>query len=388
MRHARVLITFGTRPEAIKMAPLVQVLRETNEFKLTLCVTAQHRDMLDQVLDVFQLRPDHDLDLMAPNQNLTALTARVIEAMHPILVNEHPDLVLVQGDTTTTLGAALASYYNKIPVAHVEAGLRTYHRYAPFPEEMNRRICTSIADWHFPPTARAARALLNEGVPDDSIHVVGNTIVDALLSTIAKLQTYNSDTTTRLEAKLDKNRVVLITGHRRENFGNGFESICHAIHRLALLCPQVQFVFPVHLNPNVQTPVKNILSGLSNVHLIAPMNYLDFVWLLDRSHLLLTDSGGIQEEAPSLGKPVLVMRDTTERPEGVEAGVARLVGTTEELIVRSVLELLDDDSAYTKMSQSKNPYGDGTAARQIGDILAAHWRAKMSFHKLSMHPES
>lgn len=379
MRPARILITFGTRPEAIKMAPLIQVLRTMVEFELTVCVTAQHRGMLDQVLNVFQIAPDYDLNLMAPDQTLSILTARVIEAMRGVLLETHPDLLIVQGDTTTTLGTALASFYNMIPVAHVEAGLRTYNRYSPFPEEMNRRLCTALADWHFAPTNHAARALLSEGVPSESIHVVGNTVVDALLSIVDRVRACNSTVTSQLDEKLGSKRVVLITGHRRESFGAGFRRICSAIRTLAMQRPGVQFVFPVHLNPNVQTPVRNLLLGIHNIHLLAPMNYLDFVWLLNRSYLLLTDSGGLQEEAPSLGKPVLIMRDTTERPEGVAAGVARLVGTEEDMIVRSVLELLDDSSSYSAISHSKNPYGDGTAAQQIADILVTRWRTSCSF---------
>jgi UDP-N-acetylglucosamine 2-epimerase (non-hydrolysing) len=371
MTHTRkkVLICFGTRPEAIKLAPVVKNLRGRSGFDVRVCVTSQHREMLKQVLELFEITPDHDLDLMTPGQTLEKLTGSVIVSMSEILSKEDPDCVIVQGDTTTTFVTSLASYYRHIPVAHVEAGLRTYQKYAPFPEEINRRMTACLTDWHFAPTARARKALLEEGFPEGRVFTVGNTVIDALLSVVAKARTNDSQLRNRLGMiKYDK-RMLLITSHRRESFGQGFINICSAIRRLAEFNPNLEIVYPVHLNPNVQKPVKQILLGFSNVHLIAPQDYMTFVWLMDRSHIILTDSGGVQEEAPSLGKPVLVMRETTERPEAVEAGVARLVGTETELIVQSVQRLLVDESAYRAMSFVQNPYGDGKSACRIGEVL-------------------
>jgi UDP-N-acetylglucosamine 2-epimerase len=325
--------------------------------------------MLDQVLEIFGIRADIDLDLMSTQQSLPDLTARVLQSVNDVLVTQEPDIVFVQGDTTTTFTVALAAFYHRIPVAHVEAGLRTYDRYAPFPEEMNRTLTSSLAQLHFAPTSRARDALLQEGITTESIHIVGNTVVDALLSILPRARELGLRAYPRLGQLLDRHRTVLITGHRRENFGDGFKRICRAIRRLAEINPEVQFVYPVHLNPNVQRPVGDMLSGRKNLHLIEPLTYLDFVWLLNSCFFVLTDSGGIQEEAPSLGKPILVMRDTTERPESVEAGVARLVGTDEERIVSEAQRLLTDQQAYRSMSTPENPYGDGTSAKKIVDIL-------------------
>jgi UDP-N-acetylglucosamine 2-epimerase (non-hydrolysing) len=325
--------------------------------------------MLDQVLDLFDITPDYDLDLMTPGQTLEKLTAAVLVSMSEVLSKEEPDCIVVQGDTTTTFASSLAAYYRRISVVHVEAGLRTYKKFAPFPEEMNRQMTACLADWHFSPTERAREALLNEGIPSNRIFTVGNTVIDALLMVLEKTRTNNLTLCKQLNMINYDRQMILITGHRRENFGQGFLNICHAIRRLAEANPELEVVYPVHMNPNVQKPVNEILSRLSNVHLTPPQDYLAFVWLLARSHIVLTDSGGVQEEAPSLGKPVLVMRETTERPEAVEAGVARLVGTDTELIVQEVQRLLDDESAYKAMSRAQNPYGDGTSSRQIAEVL-------------------
>jgi len=370
----KVLCVFGTRPEAIKMAPLVLALQADARFACRLCVTAQHRQMLDQVLELFHLVPDDDLDLMRAGQSLAGLSARALEALDDVLQREPPDIVLVHGDTTTSFIAGLAAFYRRIPVGHVEAGLRTGNLYAPWPEEFNRRVTGIVAQLHFAPTQRAADALRGEGVPAERIHITGNTVIDAL-----KLVSHRLDQEPALAAQqaaglpaLDPaRRLILVTGHRRENFGDGFEQICAALAELADR-PDVQIVYPVHLNPNVQAPVHALLSGRPNVHLIAPQDYLPFVWLLKQSFLVLTDSGGLQEEAPVLGKPVLVMRETTERPEAVEAGTAVLVGADHPRIVAAVNRLLDDEAAYHRMAHALNPYGDGTAAQQIAAALA-HW---------------
>ncbi|HYP83627.1 non-hydrolyzing UDP-N-acetylglucosamine 2-epimerase [Variovorax sp.] len=368
----KVLCVFGTRPEAIKMAPLVLALKADARFACRLCVTAQHREMLDQVLALFGLVPDDDLDLMRAGQSLAGLSARALEALDAVLERDAPDVVLVHGDTTTSFVAGLAAFYRRIPVGHVEAGLRTGNLYAPWPEEFNRRVTGIVAQLHFAPTQRAADALLGEGVPAARIAITGNTVIDAL-----KLVSQRLDEDTALAARqaaalpalAPGRRLILVTGHRRENFGDGFEQICAALATLADR-PDVQIVYPVHLNPNVQAPVRALLSGRPNVHLIEPQDYLPFVWLLKQCHLVLTDSGGLQEEAPVLGKPVLVMRETTERPEAIEAGTAALVGADCPRIVAAVNELLDDAAAYRRMAQAHNPYGDGTAALQITTALA------------------
>lgn len=366
-----ILVIFGTRPEAIKMAPLVEVLRSDGEFCLKVCVTAQHRHMLDQVLDLFGISPDFDLNLMKPGQDLTDITASVLQGMRAVLREWRPDMVLVHGDTTTTFAAALAAYYEKIPVGHVEAGLRTGNIYSPWPEEMNRRLAGAITTLHFAPTDGARHNLLRENVSADRIHVTGNTVIDALLEVVQKIRA-NRELVASLSAKFSfldpAKKLVLVTGHRRENFGEGFESICRALATLAER-DDLEILYPVHLNPNVQEPVHRILGGHLAIHLIAPLDYLPFVYLMDQSYLIITDSGGIQEEAPSLGKPVLVMRDTTERPEAVESGTVKLVGTSTEHIVKEAVELLENPSAYTAMSRSHNPYGDGRACRRIADVL-------------------
>jgi UDP-N-acetylglucosamine 2-epimerase (non-hydrolysing) len=364
----KVLTVFGTRPEAIKMAPLVRALAAAEGISSCVCVTAQHRQMLDQVLELFEIRPDHDLDIMKPGQTLSGITSEILTRIEPVLKAEQPDLVLVHGDTSTTFATTLASYYQQIAVGHVEAGLRTGNLYSPWPEEANRKLTGALARLHFAPTTQSQDNLLREGVNPAHIHVTGNTVIDALLLVRERLQ---SDAALRdgLAARFpflrEGARLVLITGHRRENFGDGFERICAAIRDLAARYPAVDFLYPVHLNPNVREPVGRILQGVANVHLIEPQDYLPFVYLMNRSHLILTDSGGIQEEAPSLGKPVLVMRDTTERPEAVAAGTVRLVGTDLATITASVSELLDDRSAYERMSFAHNPYGDGQACARI-----------------------
>lgn len=371
-RSLRVLTVFGTRPEAIKMAPVVKALAAAEQIEARVCVTAQHREMLDQVLELFRITPDYDLDLMKPGQDLTDITANVLHGLKPVLAEFAPDLVLVHGDTTTTLAASLAAYYQRIPVGHVEAGLRTGNILSPWPEEVNRKVAGAITRMHFAPTERSRQNLLAENVPADHIYVTGNTVIDALQDVVSRIE--NDPVLTRdLAARLPLDparRMILITGHRRESFGDGFERICAALRRIAQRS-DVEIVYPVHLNPNVKGPVEALLSGLANVHLIKPQDYLPFVYLMHRSTLILTDSGGVQEEAPSLGKPVLVMRDTTERPEAVDAGTVRLVGTDEDLIVSCVHNLLDDQAAYDAMSFAHNPYGDGLAAARISDAICA-----------------
>ncbi|MBD3167312.1 UDP-N-acetylglucosamine 2-epimerase (non-hydrolyzing) [bacterium] len=370
----RVLISFGTRPEAVKMASVVEAVKERASFDCKVCVTAQHRQMLDQVLELTGIQSDYDLNLMTPNQSLDTLTARGLTAMGEVLDEFQPDVVLVQGDTTTTFFSTLAAFYRKIKVGHVEAGLRTYNLYAPFPEEVNRQLTSRMARWHFAPTQRAYDALLAEQIAADKIFITGNTVVDALLKVVDIAKKRSDEIAPRFQSiDLDR-RVLLVTGHRRENFGEGFQNICDALRRIAERNPDLSIVYPVHLNPNVQQPVKSTLQGLDNVYLIEPLDYLSFVWLLDQSHIVLTDSGGIQEEAPSLGKPVLVMRETTERPEAVESGVAKLVGTDTGLIADSVQTLLDSASEYNRMSRAQNPYGDGTSGIQIADILEEAFR--------------
>jgi len=364
----RVLLVFGTRPEAIKMAPIHRVLQARGEtFVCRVCVTAQHRQLLDSVLDVFAIRPDDDLDVMVAEQTLEDVTAAVLQRLAAVLRAERPDLVLVQGDTTTAMAAALGAYYQKIAVGHVEAGLRTGDVYSPFPEEMNRRIVTRLARYHFAPTEAARANLAREGVDPAAIAVTGNTVIDALLMAAERARAMPAP---EAAAGIDWiRRVVLITGHRRENFGAPFRNVCAAFRTLAHRYGEVEFVYPVHLNPNVRRPVGEILSGLPNFHLIEPLDYLAFVWAMDRCHLVITDSGGVQEEAPSLGKPVLVTRENTERPEGIEAGTARLVGTDPARIVGEAARLLDDRAAYEAMSRAVNPYGDGHAAERIADFL-------------------
>jgi len=374
------MIVFGTRPEAIKMAPLCHLFRAHNDFETTVCVTAQHREMLDQVLEIFEVKPDIDLNVMQMGQDLFDVTSNIMLKMRDTLKDVCPDLVLVHGDTTTTFATALACFYLGIKVGHVEAGLRTNNILAPFPEEYNRQSTGIIADIHFAPTERSQKNLLAEGKDIHSVFVTGNTVIDSLHLILKKIDG-DSKTSNKISAYLDKclgfdwqtSRFVLITGHRRENFGEGFLNICEAIKELAIKHPDINFVYPVHLNPNVQKPVNKILNSLGNIWLIDPLEYQNFVVLLQRSYIVLTDSGGIQEEAPSLGKPVLVMRDSTERPEAVKAGTVKLVGSSKENIITSINSLLDDEELYLKMSQSHNPFGDGMACQRIvnhvGEIL-------------------
>ena len=368
----KILLVFGTRPEAIKMAPLVKAFqKDTEHFETRVCVTAQHRQMLDQVLEVFGITPEYDLNIMAPNQDLYDITAKVLMGLREVLKDFRPDTVLVHGDTTTSMAASLAAFYMQIPVGHVEAGLRTYNMLSPWPEEMNRQVTDRICTYYFAPTEQSKKNLLQENIDEKKIFITGNTVIDALLMAVDIISS-----TPGMEEKIAKefqekgytvgNReYILVTGHRRENFGEGFLHICKAIKELAALHPDMDIVYPVHLNPNVQKPVYELLSGVDNVYLISPLDYLPFIYAMQHSTLLLTDSGGVQEEAPSLGKPVLVMRDTTERPEAVEAGTVKLVGTDAEAIVSNVTALLQDKEMYKRMSETHNPYGDGQACERI-----------------------
>ncbi|GAB1579141.1 non-hydrolyzing UDP-N-acetylglucosamine 2-epimerase [Bordetella petrii] len=368
----KILTVFGTRPEAIKMAPLVNALSNHPDIKSYVCVTAQHREMLDQVLKLFEIKPDFDLNVMRPGQDLFSITTSILNGIKNILEEVKPDYVLVHGDTSTTLAASLAAFYSRIAVGHVEAGLRTRNIRSPWPEEANRQITGVLADLHFAPTEQARQNLLQERKPEDRIFVTGNTVIDALLSIKNKIENDEAllkQFASQFSFLSEERRLILITGHRRENFGGGFENICTAIAELARVYPQMDFVYPVHLNPNVREPVNRLLRGLDNVHLIEPLDYLPFVYLMQRSFLILTDSGGIQEEAPSLGKPVLVMRDTTERPEAVAAGTVRMVGTDAARIVQSVKDLTENEIEYKKMAYAHNPYGNGTASPQIIQVL-------------------
>ncbi|MDP3168468.1 MAG: UDP-N-acetylglucosamine 2-epimerase (non-hydrolyzing) [Hydrogenophaga sp.] len=373
----KVMVVFGTRPEAIKMAPLVKGLQaRAGEIETVVCVTAQHREMLDQVLKLFEIVPEHDLNIMKPGQDLFDITSNILLGLKDVLQQEKPDLVLVHGDTTTTLATSLAAYYARVPVGHVEAGLRTGNKHSPFPEEMNRKLTGSIADIHFAPTAASRDNLLREGIAAEAIHVTGNTVIDALLAVVDKLRNdaaLKAELAQRFAFLNPQRRLILVTGHRRENFGEGFQNICEALADIAAEHDDVEILYPVHLNPNVRQPVKDILAarGLANVHLIDPVDYLPFLYLMDRSYIIVTDSGGIQEEAPSLGKPVLVMRDTTERPEAVDAGTVKLVGTSREKIVAETRRLLVDADAYATMSRAHNPYGDGQAVQRIVQAVCA-----------------
>jgi UDP-N-acetylglucosamine 2-epimerase (non-hydrolysing) len=384
----KISLIFGTRPEALKLAPVILALKKERDFETRVCVTGQHRQMLDQVLDAFDIEPDCDLNLMVPDQSLAGLTARGIEAVDRYLADDKPDLVIVQGDTTTTLCAALAAFYRQIPVGHVEAGLRTWNLRAPWPEEANRVLVSRLTAVHFAPTEVSRKNLLREGVADETIFVTGNTGIDALFLAIAKVHA-TTPVVTGLPTCLQPGslnhpgapRLVLITGHRRENFGHGFENICRSIADLAQRFPETQFVYPVHLNRNVREPVMRLLGArnpsaalLPNVHLLEPLPYLPFVGMLERASIILTDSGGIQEEAPSLGKPVLVMRETTERPEGVEAGTVRLVGTDPEKIVSEMSRLMEDPRVYDQMARAHNPYGDGHATERIIAACRKGWQ--------------
>lgn len=365
----KVLLVFGTRPEAIKMAPLaLQLKQQEASFETKVCVTGQHRQMLDQVLELFNLTPDFDLNLMKPGQTLSDITSGVLKGLEQVFAEWMPDVVLVHGDTATTFAASLAAYYHKIAVGHVEAGLRTGDIYSPWPEEANRKLTGALTTYHFAPTQSSYNNLIKENIDPKNITITGNTVIDALLTVKEKVETDRA-VIAQFEQQFNfldsTKKLILVTGHRRENFGQGFLNICTALANIAKHYPDVQIVYPVHLNPNVQKPVNELLSGISNIYLIAPQDYLPFVYLMNRSYLILTDSGGIQEEAPSLGKPVLVMRDTTERPEAVEAGTVKLVGTDAALIQQFVIELLENTDLYQTMAAAHNPYGDGTASQQI-----------------------
>ncbi|MCF7478249.1 UDP-N-acetylglucosamine 2-epimerase (non-hydrolyzing) [Vibrio sp. J2-4] len=373
MTKKRVLTVFGTRPEAIKMAPLVHALANDERFEAKCCVTAQHREMLDQVLELFDIKPDYDLDLMRAGQSLNDVTARILLELKPVLQEFKPDVVLVHGDTATTFAASLAAYYEQVPVGHVEAGLRTGNIYSPWPEEANRKLTGTLTQYHFAPTDTSQNNLLQENFDEKNISVTGNTVIDALFIIKDKIdhdKSLQQQLSEQFPFLCENKKLVLVTGHRRESFGGGFERICEALALTAQKHPESQIVYPMHLNPNVREPVNRILAGINNVHLIEPQQYLPFIYLMNKAHIILTDSGGIQEEAPSLGKPVLVMRDTTERPEAVEAGTVKLVGTNVDRIVTGLTTLLQDEQAYKEMSFAHNPYGDGKACQRILDVLA------------------
>jgi UDP-N-acetylglucosamine 2-epimerase (non-hydrolysing) len=371
----KILTVFGTRPEAIKMAPLVHALAKAEGIEAKVCVTAQHREMLDQVLALFEITPDYDLNIMKPGQSLYDITSQILLGMKPVLEDFKPDMVLVHGDTSTTFAASLAAFYQQIKVGHVEAGLRTGNIYSPWPEEANRKLTGVLTELHFAPTETSKANLLKENINPDQVAVTGNTVIDALLWVKAKLANDQQLSTTLgsgFEFLDATKKLILVTGHRRESFGGGFENICEALATLAKQHSDIQIVYPVHLNPNVREPVKRILANVNNVHLIEPQDYLPFVYLMDKANIILTDSGGIQEEAPSLGKPVLVMRDTTERPEAVLAGTVKLVGTNAQVIIDAVTELLENDSTYQAMSKAHNPYGDGQACEKIINKIKLH----------------
>ncbi|GAC12861.1 non-hydrolyzing UDP-N-acetylglucosamine 2-epimerase [Aliiglaciecola lipolytica] len=371
MKFQKIMLVFGTRPEAIKMAPLALALKQDKQLDVSVCVTAQHRQMLDQVLALFDLTPDFDLDLMQPGQDLYDITTRALLGLRDVLAEAKPDLILVHGDTTTTFAASLAAFYQRIPVGHVEAGLRTGDIYSPWPEEINRKLTGALTRLHFAPTNKAEANLLAENISSDSVFVTGNTVIDALIQVADKITSdtkLNTELTNKFNFLDKKKKLILVTGHRRESFGDGFENICKALKTLAEQ-ENVQVLYPVHLNPNVQEPVNRLLANTDDVFLIEPQDYLPFVYLMTRAHIILTDSGGVQEEAPSLGKPVLVMRNTTERPEAVEAGTVKLVGTDYNAIVDNALMLLNDDNAYQAMSFAHNPYGDGKACQRIAELI-------------------
>lgn len=366
------LIVFGTRPEAIKMAPLVKEFLKNDNFETTVCVTAQHREMLDQVLEFFEIKPDYDLNLMRPNQNLYTLTASIIENMKPVLDEVKPDYVYVHGDTTTSMAVGIAAFYSGAKICHVEAGLRTFNRQYPFPEEFNRQLTGKIADFHFSPTALSKNNLLAENTKEENILVTGNTVIDALLYGIEKVNAadFKDDEIENLKTVLDfQKKIILVTGHRRENHGDGLIKICSALKTIAVNNPDVEIIYPVHLNPNVKGPVNELLSGITNIYLVPPLAYPSFIWLMEKSYLIITDSGGIQEEAPSLGKPVLVTRTTTERPEAVEEGTVILLGTDTDRIVEESNNLLNNTEYYNEMSMLHNPYGDGKASERIVNFI-------------------
>ncbi|GBD92309.1 UDP-N-acetylglucosamine 2-epimerase [bacterium BMS3Abin04] len=361
---------FGTRPEAIKLAPLILEFKKNSNFEINVCVTAQHREMLDQVLEIFEIVPDLDLNLMQPNQTLSGLTSKVITSIDPYLEKYKPDIVFVQGDTTTVFAVSLVAFYKKIKIAHVEAGLRTWNKYSPFPEEINRVLTSRVADFHLAPTDTSKNNLLQEGIKENQIFVTGNTVIDALYLAKGKIENnFPKIPLLPFDVLESKRNFILITGHRRENFGKGFESICSAVSKLSEEFPDVDFIYPVHLNPNVRKPVKKYLSEKKNIYLIEPLSYLPFVALMYKAHIILTDSGGVQEEAPSFGKPVLVMRENTERPEALSAGTVKLVGTNKDKIFDEVKRLLIDENVYNLMSNAVNPYGDGLASKRIVRII-------------------
>ena len=368
----KVLIIFGTRPEAIKLIPVMRELeRRPKQFVTRVCVTSQQREMQDQVLKLFQVRPDFDLDVMTSDQTLVQIITRMTDKLEEVISKEKPDIILVQGDTTTAFCGALVAYYHKLKVGHVEAGLRTGNKYAPFPEELNRRLISCLADYHFAPTEHARDILLGEGIPQSSIFITGNTVVDALMWARDRIRQSPPELPEGLREMVKGDRLVLVTGHRRESFGEGLKNICYAIRQVAEEFSDVIFIYPVHLNPNVQYPVNKILGHQPRIQLIQPLSYTSFIWLMDKAEIILTDSGGVQEEAPSLGKPVLVMREETERPEGIQAGNAILVGTQQEGIVKELTRLLKNPRARLEMAKVNNPYGDGKAANRIADILAS-----------------
>ena len=366
----KVLFVFGTRPEAIKMVPLIKEMKQRPEsFDVKVSVTGQHKEMLYQVLDFFSVKPDYDLEVMRPNQTLFGVTAAIFSKLEPVVDEVNPDIILVQGDTTSVLVGAIGAFYKQVKIGHLEAGLRSGDMHSPFPEEMNRVLVSRITDYNFTPTERASSALLAENTPSEKIYKVGNTVIDALLLGIDIVKKDDDKYMSYFKDIDFTKRIVLVTGHRRESFGGGFESMCSAIKKLAENNPDIEIVYPVHLNPNVRKTVNEVLSDIDNVHLIDPLDYPYLIWLMEKSYIVLTDSGGIQEEAPTLGKPVLVMRDVTERQEGVDAGTAMLVGTDGNVIYKEAQKLLDDENAYSKMANAINPYGDGTTSRQIADIL-------------------
>jgi len=372
----KILIVFGTRPEAIKMAPLVKAFQSESSLETKVCVTAQHREMLDQVLDLFEITPDYDLNIMKPGQDLYDVTSNVLLGMKKVLTDFKPDIVFVHGDTSTTFAASLAAFYQQIKVAHIEAGLRTGDIYSPWPEEANRQLTTQITAYHFAPTSTSKKNLLKENVSEEAIAVTGNTVIDALFLALDKIKNSAAleqqiiHQLSALNYRLQENKkIILVTGHRRENHGQGFINICTALKEIAMKNPEIDIVYPVHLNPNVQKPVKELLSDIRNVYLIEPLQYEQFIYMMDSAYFIITDSGGVQEEAPSLGKPVLVMRDTTERPEALDAGTVKLVGTNTQLIVNEAQNLIDNQEAYVRMSQASNPYGDGSACEKIVNFI-------------------
>lgn len=380
----RVLVVIGTRPEAIKMAPIIKKIQKTSGVSVTVCLTAQQREMVDQALVDFDIVPDFDLDIMSQNQSLTSASAKILKKIEEVIAQDKPDVVLVQGDTTTAFCGALAAFYSKVKVGHVEAGLRTCDLHSPFPEEANRRLVGRIADFHFAPTELAAQNLLSEGSEKSTVLVSGNTVIDSLLYMRSVVRSEMFIPSLNLEFIDEKKKIILVTGHRRENMGEPVREICEAIRKLAKARTDVQFIYPVHLNPNIQQPVNEVLSNVENVHLIDPVGYKDFVWLLDKCSLVLTDSGGVQEEAPSLGKPVLVLRETTERPEGIESGNAMIVGHNCEVIEAAVNMLLDDPTEYKNMAEKANPYGNGMSAQSIVDFLACALQETIKLTKPKM----